>query len=75
MTHLYAAKMQGGWNNVPKRTVLDEESEFYDLTDDPYEMNQLAKTDRQRDTAAALRAELFAWDAETPWLNERVAQP
>ncbi|MXZ21326.1 MAG: sulfatase-like hydrolase/transferase [Caldilineaceae bacterium SB0665_bin_25] len=46
-----------------------EPTSFFDLQDDPYEMNNLAGTSRQSQTLAELDDLLNAWDMCTPWMN------
>ncbi len=43
---------------------------FYDLGDDPYEMNNLAGKGQQLQTAAELDALLRAWHEHTPWMKQ-----
>ena len=43
---------------------------FYDLRDDPNEMNNLAGTGQQTKTEAELDDLLTAWDKSTPWMNQ-----
>lgn len=73
-THKAVVKMQGNWQNTPPRTIKDERHGFYDLSADPYEMTNLAKADEQTHTAAALREQLLAWNARTPWLAQRLGR-
>lgn len=45
-------------------------AQFYDLTADPYELQNLAGTSEQPDTAQELDGLLRDWDAATPWMAE-----
>ncbi len=51
----------------------DKPSLFYDLRDDPYELQNLAATGKQPQTGAELDALLRAWDADTPCMNQASA--
>ena len=51
----------------------DKPSLFYDLWDDPFELQILADTGQQPQTAAELDALPRAWDADTPWMNQASA--
>jgi len=51
-----------------KPAISDDRFQFFDLKEDPYEMNNLAGTDQQADTAAGLRQRLVEWHRATPWL-------
>lgn len=63
-THLYGMKLADDF-----RTVNDDRLYFYDLTVDPYEQNNLAKTDAQSNTAQILREKLIEWNENTKWLQ------
>ena len=63
-THLLGLRLEQG-----EVGAAGNPSHFYDLRDDPYEMNNLAGTGEQVQTAAELEAVLRAWQAETPWLS------
>jgi len=49
--------------------IADPCQQFFDLDADPYECTDLAKTNAQADTAAALQARLREWNRGTPWLH------
>ena len=48
----------------------DSPSRFYDLRDDPFELNDLAGSDRQRQTAGELEGLLRDWHESTPWMQK-----
>ena len=48
----------------------DKPRHFYDLRDDPFEMNNLAGTGQQPQIAAKLDGLLRAWHADTPWMKQ-----
>lgn len=52
-----------------ERRLGDVPSEFYDLVEDPYEMNNLAGAGGGSEVAADLVARLKEWDAKTPWME------
>ncbi len=47
-----------------------EASSFYDLRNDPYEMNNLAGTGQQAKREAELDDLLTGWDESTPWMEK-----
>ena len=49
--------------------VLDDRACFYDLRNDPYQMNDLRNSDRDSKLAAELRDRALAWHHETPWMH------
>ena len=49
--------------------IVDDRYLFCDLRTDPYELNNLAKTDAQRDVADDLRERVVRWHKTTPWLR------
>lgn len=65
-THLYGVQLASDL-----RTLADDRLCFYDLLEDPYEMEDLAQTDRQAALAAMLRERLVGWNQSTPWLQIR----
>ena len=66
-THLFSV-MTRTQVDTPARQIVDDESLFYDLRTDPYQMHNLAGTDSQRDVANLLRERAITWDASTPWM-------
>ena len=63
-THLLGRRTsnsEGGAENRPDC--------FYDLRDDPYELNDLAGTGEQEQAESELDDLLTAWDQNTPWMN------
>ena len=67
-THLYGFEMAGDWTNGAWRP-LDASHQFFDLRDDPYELNNLAGSGRQAELAGELRTRLLRWNSATPWLK------
>ena len=61
LTHLYGFKKRPGRGPDP-------DVSFFDLTDDPMEMRNLAASGRQSDLEANLRERARRWDLHTPWL-------
>ncbi len=59
----------GLWSSQEKGRAAEEPHLFFDLRDDPYQMNNLAGTDEQAATAAQLDSLLRAWHADTPWMS------
>jgi arylsulfatase A-like enzyme len=49
--------------------IADDRLCFYDLREDPYQLDNLARTDAQALMAAELRDRLLAWHRRTPWLS------
>ncbi len=49
--------------------IPQRESMFFNLKRDPYEMENMAGGDREREIASELRQRLLAWNEETPWLE------
>ncbi len=64
-THLYGLKVA-----ADNSRLEDKPGHFYDLRDDPYELNTLTGADHQQETAAALRSLLRAWHEKTPWMKK-----
>ncbi|MDE0079738.1 MAG: sulfatase-like hydrolase/transferase [Caldilineaceae bacterium] len=52
-----------------ERGAENRPSCFYDLRDDPYELNNLAGTGEQEQAESELDDLLTAWDQNTPWMN------
>ncbi|MCL6103922.1 MAG: DUF4976 domain-containing protein, partial [Bacteroidetes bacterium] len=63
-THLYGMLMNG-----EDTAIEDDRYQFYDLQEDPYELNNLAKTGKEPELAAGFREKLIKWDKETPRLK------
>jgi len=51
------------------KSVSDDRLYFYDIANDQYEQNNLAKMDEQLDTALLLREKLMAWNEKTKWFQ------
>ena len=49
--------------------AADDPHCFFDLRDDPYELNNLAGNGEQSQTESDLDDLLTCWDRETPWMN------
>ena len=62
--HLYGMKLTDDL-----RAVSDDRLYFYDITNDPYEHNNLAQTGEQLGMARILREKLMAWNEKTKWLQ------
>jgi len=63
-SHLYAAALRADYE-----TVEDDELYFFDLCQDPYQLDNWAGSSNQRELASQLRSQLLAWNESTPWLN------
>ena len=63
-THLYFLPFS------EKPRLAEDPQFFYSLVDDPYQMDNLAGTDRQRKTASELDQLLRQWHQQTPWMME-----
>ena len=61
MLHLPAEQSSGRLATAP--------ADFYDLTSDPYQLNNLAGTGAQPETARHLDALLREWDERMPWMT------
>ncbi|MBI3921543.1 MAG: sulfatase-like hydrolase/transferase [Armatimonadetes bacterium] len=61
-THLYALNWEG-----PARILNETPTCFYDMTHDPYQLNNMAGTGEQRGIAEVLDRRLRLWHEETPW--------
>lgn len=53
----------------PQREVVDEESLFFDMCNDPYQLHNLAGDGFQTDVVDALRRRVLDWDRQTPWMH------
>ena len=49
--------------------IRDPDYMFFDLSTDPLQENNLAKTGKGGEAASGLRERLIRWDRDTPWLN------
>ena len=68
LTHLHGiSKATDGTRRTTH--IKDPDYMLFDLPTDPFQENNLAKTDKAGETAAGLRERLIQWDRETPWLN------
>ncbi len=63
-THLYYLPFVHG-----ERGLADTPEQFYAVSEDPCQLDNLAGTDRDADTAAALDHRLRTWDAAVPWMD------
>ncbi len=63
-SHMYGMKLA-----KDKHTITDDRLYFFDLQNDPFEVNNLAKTGEESDLAAQLRRRLTTWNKTTPWLE------
>lgn len=55
-------------DGTPKRKLENDAFRYYDMDNDPYQENNLAKTGGLDGEADALRQRLLEWDETTPWL-------
>ncbi len=66
LTHMYGMPMRGEkereWVPAP-----EEEHMFFDVVNDPFEMDNLANTGRQEETGDYLMEELLGWHRNTPF--------
>ncbi len=51
------------------RAVRNDRAVFHDLRKDPFELENLARTDQQPNIADGMREALLAWHGSTPWLD------
>ncbi len=63
-THKYGIELE-----EDERTVRDDRWLFHDLRNDPFELENFAKSDRQRELASHLRQITVDWNATTPWMQ------
>ena len=56
-SHMYGMKLA-----KDKHTITDDRLYFFDLQNDPFEVNNLAKTGEESDLAAQLRRRLTTWN-------------
>ncbi|HJP31735.1 MAG TPA: sulfatase-like hydrolase/transferase [Candidatus Latescibacteria bacterium] len=64
-THLYGMCLDG-----QSHRLVDADYCFYDLERDPYELDNLAGTDRAPDLEGQLRQLLLNWHGQTGWLTD-----
>ena len=64
-THLFGRRSLGSDGRSEQ-----ESTSFYDLRDDPFEMNNLTGTGQQTKTEAELDNLLTVWDKSAPWMNQ-----
>ncbi len=69
-THMYGVSLDEN-----DRKIEDDKYMFYDLNEDPYEMNNMADGLQQEKTAKELREMLIAWDMKTPRLKSVEYRP
>jgi len=67
-THMYFVP----WG-ARRRLLTGEPGRFHDLTQDPYQMRDLAGTGEQPDAAGNLDAICRQWDAATPWMTDKAS--
>lgn len=67
LTHLYHLPY------LPNsRTLAERPAQFFDLENDPYQLNNLAESTLSDETVlSGLDRALRAWDRATPWMKER----
>lgn len=53
------------------KEIIDDSFCFYDLVNDPYQMDNLAKAQILPDMAEKLRNRLTFWHKNTPWFSEK----
>ena len=51
------------------RNIIDDEHQFFDVVNDPFEVDNMAKTGRDRALADTLKERVLRWDKETPWMK------
>ena len=68
-THLYGLPF-----DEEAKNVTDGGEWFYDLRNDPYEMNNLGGTNQQEGVRRTLRRRLLKWHQTTPWLDAPKAE-
>ena len=69
-THKYGIEVE-----ADDRTIRNDRAVFYDLSSDPFELENLAATGAQADVAAHMRVTLSKWHRSTPWLDVSDALP
>jgi arylsulfatase A-like enzyme len=68
--YLYGIRLadaSAGHHKPENDAIADDRHRFYDLGNDPYEMNNLGPTSGDDPIAAKLRDRLIKWHHETPW--------
>ena len=68
-THMYSVLTAHEREREDLQTIVDDQQRFYDLTVDPYEQDNMAKTGRQPETAAELRESVLEFQRTTPWFR------
>ena len=63
-THKYGIELDEN-----ERTVRNDRWLFYDLRNDPFELENLAKSNEQHELASHLRKTTVNWNATTPWMQ------
>jgi choline-sulfatase len=69
-SHLYGMRL-----DAVSHELVDRDFCFYDLLQDPYQLNNLVTTDHAPDVQAELKKRLLKWHQQTPWLNTADSQP
>jgi arylsulfatase A-like enzyme len=62
--YLYGMSLEADSHALANRRLC-----FYDLQRDPYQLDNMAASDRVLDIETQLQQRLFDWHAQTPWLN------
>lgn len=68
-THLYGIKVDVSRHNASGCPVLDDLYMFFDLNNDPFELSNRAKTDKDVSLASDLRERVLDWNCATKWLQ------
>ena len=63
-THLYGIQLE-----KDRHGITDEQVAFFDVRQDPYEIDNLVGTGRQVEVAGELRQRVVEWHRRTPWLS------
>ncbi len=51
------------------KKITNDALYFFDLKQDPYQQNNLAGTEKKKNTAEKLRRKLITWHKNTPWME------
>ena len=70
VSHMFSIMTEWDKEDESIRKIVDEEYRFFDTRDDPYQMNNLAKSNQQRDTAQKLKAAVLDFHNNTPWFKK-----